>query len=117
MSQSLLPALLLLLAAGVLVAGIRVLGWLVAADREVLLVEPFLSGNEPAAHAVSRYHVRWYVVTMVFLAFDMEMVFMYPWVRVVSTVGLASVVEMFVFLGILTSGILYAWREGGLRWS
>ena len=80
-------------------------------------VSPFAGGLPPVEHAVSRFHVRWYPVTMVFLAFDMEMLFMYPWTLVVSRVGVASVIEMFLFLGILLAGVLYAWREGALRWT
>lgn len=117
MTGSFLPAVLLLFVIAGIITGLYALAALLRVERELLLVEPFLSGNPPATHAVSRFHVRWYAVTMVFLAFDMEMVFMYPWTRVVSTVGLSSVVEMFVFLGVLTSGVLYAWREGALRWS
>ena len=82
--------------------------------REVL---PFSGGLPPAQHAFSRFHARWYPVTMVFLAFDMEMVFMYPWTLVVSRVGTAAVVEMFLFLAILLAGVVYAWREGALRWT
>jgi NADH-quinone oxidoreductase subunit A len=78
---------------------------------------PFLSGGRPLEHAASRYHVRWYVVTMVFLAFDMEMIFMYPWTLVVESIGAKAVVEMFVFLGLLLVGVLYAWREGAFRWA
>ncbi|TDD91415.1 NADH-quinone oxidoreductase subunit A [Actinomadura darangshiensis] len=78
---------------------------------------PFLSGARPAEHALSRYHVRWYAVSMVFLAFDMEMVFMYPWALVVASVGVKAVVEMFAFLALLLVGVLYAWREGALRWA
>jgi NADH-quinone oxidoreductase subunit A len=77
---------------------------------------PFLSGHRPNEHAVSRFHVRWYAVTMVFLAFDMEMVFMFPWALVVTAVGLKAIVEMFAFLALLLVGVLYAWREGALRW-
>ncbi|WP_233159651.1 NADH-quinone oxidoreductase subunit A [Pseudonocardia sp. MH-G8] len=80
-------------------------------------VPTFSGGLAPTEHAVSRFHVRWYPVTMVFLAFDMEMLFMYPWTLVVSRVGVASVIEMFLFLGILLAGVLYAWREGALRWT
>jgi NADH-quinone oxidoreductase subunit A len=80
-------------------------------------VPTFSGGLPPAEHAVSRFHVRWYPVTMVFLAFDMEMLFMYPWTLVVSRVGVASVIEMFLFLAILLAGVLYAWREGALRWT
>ncbi|WP_433298894.1 NADH-quinone oxidoreductase subunit A [Pseudonocardia sp. CA-142604] len=82
-----------------------------------LEVTPFSGGLPPAQHAFSRFHVRWYTVTMVFLAFDMEMVFMYPWTLVVSRVGPAAVIEMFTFLAILLAGVVYAWREGALQWT
>ncbi len=84
--------------------------------REPLRQHAFLSGAVPHEHAVSRFHVRWYTVSMVFLAFDMEMVFMYPWTLVVHEVGVSSVVEMFSFLAVLLAGVAYAWREGALRW-
>lgn len=81
------------------------------------IVGPFLSGGTPLQHAVSRFHVRWYPVTLLFLAFDMEMVFMYPWAVVVAEVGVTAVVEMGVFLALLFVGVLYVWREWGLRWT
>nr|WP_324193611.1 NADH-quinone oxidoreductase subunit A [Nocardia otitidiscaviarum] len=78
---------------------------------------PFLSGAAAREHAVSRYHVRWYAVTMLFLAFDMEMAYMYPWAVVVADLGLSAVIEMFGFLAVLMVAVLYAWREGALRWT
>lgn len=111
------PALLLLAVAA---AGVcLVYGWssLVRQAPGVVTVEPFLSGAAPVEHAVSRYHVRWYTITMVFLAFDMEMVFMYPWAVVVAQVGPKAVVEMFGFLAVLLVGVGYAWREGAFRWT
>jgi NADH-quinone oxidoreductase subunit A len=90
---------------------------LLAVERADLDVPPFTGGLLPTEHAFSRFHVRWYPVTMVFLAFDMEMLFMYPWTLVVSRVGAAAVIEMFLFLAILLAGVLYAWREGALRWT
>ncbi len=111
------PALLLLVVAVVGVSS--VVGWsfLVRQARGVLTTEPFLSGSVPVEHAVSRYHVRWYTITMVFLAFDMEMVFMYPWAVVVAQIGPAAVIEMFGFLAVLVAGVVYAWREGAFRWT
>ncbi|WUH96962.1 NADH-quinone oxidoreductase subunit A [Spirillospora sp. NBC_00431] len=99
-----------------LVTAVYAVSW-VMAPRDVVESGPFLSGARPAEHAVSRYHVRWYTVSMVFLAFDMEMVFMYPWALVVASVGVKAVVEMFLFLGLIMVGVLYAWREGALRWA
>lgn len=90
---------------------------LVRLGSAVIDATPFLSGHAPHEHAVSRYHVRWYTITMVFLAFDMEMVFMYPWTLVVAHMGTTAVVEMFLFLAVLMAGVWYAWREGAFRWT
>ena len=105
---------------GVVVAAVLLLygaARLLSVRRTALEVVPFSGGLAPAEHAVSRFHVRWYPVTMVFLAFDMEMIFMYPWTLVVSRIGPSAVIEMFLLLGILLAGVVYAWREGALRWT
>ncbi len=78
---------------------------------------PFLSGWDPDQHALSRFHARWYPMTLLFLAFDVEMLFMYPWAVVVARVGASAVIEMFLFLGALLVPVLWAWREGALRWA
>ncbi len=110
-------ALLLFGVALALAGGVYGLAWWVAVAPRVDGVAPFLAGNEPVEHAFSRFHVRWYALTMIYLAFEMEMLFMYPWTLVVSSVGVGAVVEMFAFLGILLVGVGYAWREGALRWT
>ncbi|HUN34705.1 MAG TPA: NADH-quinone oxidoreductase subunit A [Trebonia sp.] len=91
--------------------------WLTCVARSPVHALPFSGGLAPAEHALSRFHVRWYALTLLFLAFDMEMIFMYPWTLVISAVGASSVIEMSVFLGILLAGVAYAWREGALRWT
>ncbi len=101
----------------VVVAGLYGAALLVRLGRALTDTRPFLSGHDPTEHAVSRFHVRWYALTMIFLAFDMEMVFMYPWTLVVAEEGMTAVVEMFVFLAILFAGVTYARREGALRWT
>ncbi|WP_420000071.1 NADH-quinone oxidoreductase subunit A [Streptomyces boninensis] len=105
---------------GVVLGGLLALYGLAAWLREgqrPLEAGPFSGGYPAREHAFSRFHVRWYPVTMIFLAFDMEMLFMYPWVRVVREMGTPAVVEMFLFLGILFAAVAYAWREGALRWT
>lgn len=89
---------------------------LLAIDRRPMVSLPYLSGWDPQEHALSRYHARWYTATVVFLAFDIEMLFMYPWAVVVATMGLTAVIEMFLFLGVLLVAVLWAWREGAFRW-
>jgi NADH:ubiquinone oxidoreductase subunit 3 (subunit A) len=105
-----------LVAAG-LVGGLYAVAWLTSVHRDPLQSGPFLSGWAPAEHALSRYHARFYPLTLIFLAFDVEMLFMYPWAVVVASVGAEAVIEMFVFLGVLMIGVIWAWREGALRWT
>lgn len=87
-----------------------------AVTPDPLTAIPFESGWFPEQHALSRYHVRWYLATLIFLAFDVEMLFMYPWAVVVAEIGATAVVEMFLFLAALFVAVLWAWREGALRW-
>lgn len=77
---------------------------------------PFLGGGEPRTHAWHRFHVRYYPMTLLFIAFEMEMMFMYPWAVVYVEEGVKALAEMGMFLSILGVGILYAWREGVFRW-
>lgn len=92
------------------------LGRILSGSKEAIEVLPYQSGWAPDEHALSRFHARWYPMTLVFLAFDVEMLFMYPWAVVVAQMGAAAVIEMFVFLGVLLVGIVWAWREGAFRW-
>ena len=62
-----------------------------------------------------RYHVRYYGYALLFLAFDMEMAYMYPWAVVYKELGLVALLDMGVFLAILFLGLLYGWSQGALR--
>lgn len=77
---------------------------------------PFLGGGLPETHAWSRYHVRYYPMTLLLIAFEMEMMFMYPWAVVFVEQGMKAVMEMGMFLAILSVGIVYGWREGVFKW-
>jgi NADH-quinone oxidoreductase subunit A len=77
---------------------------------------PFAGGHPPDVHAWSRFHARYYTMAILFLAFDMEMVFMYPWAVVYVREGLTALIEMLMFIVILLVGVLYAWRERALEW-
>ena len=77
---------------------------------------PFLGGGTVKTHAWQRYHFRAYTMTLVFIGFEMEMMFMYPWAVVFVTEGIKAIAEMGMFLCILSVGILYGWREGVFRW-
>ncbi|QWC86593.1 NADH-quinone oxidoreductase subunit A [Nocardioidaceae bacterium] len=111
---SLVTLLAMLVAAGLMLAAFH---WSLADARTPLLVLPQASGRVPTQHALSRYHPRWYAASVVFLAFDVEMLFMYPWAVVVAELGPGAVIEMFVFLGVLLAAVAWARREGAFRWA
>ncbi len=56
------------------------------------------------------------IYALIFLAFDMEMIFMYPWAVVFADIGVSAFLDMLVFIALLSAGIAYAWGMGGLRW-
>ena len=80
-----------------------------------------LAGSEtidssPPPSAWARFHFGYPVYALIFLAFDMEMIFMYPWAIVFADIGLSAFLDMLVFIALLSAGIAYAWRMGGLEW-
>ena len=79
-------------------------------------MRPFEAGAEPKMHAWNQHHVRYLPYALIFILFDMEMVFMYPWAVVFFEVGWKAMAEMGMFITILVLGILYAWRERAFEW-
>jgi len=79
--------------------------------------EPFESGNPPRGDARIRVSVRFYLVAMLFLIFDLEVVFLYPWAILFRHLGLFGLIEMGIFLGILLIGFIYVWKKGALEWN
>ncbi len=63
-----------------------------------------------------QFNVGYYLFALIFLVFDVELVFMYPWAVVVKEVGLIALVEILIFMFILFMGLLYAWKKGALKW-
>jgi NADH-quinone oxidoreductase subunit A len=74
-------------------------------------------GIDPVGDGWSQSQVRYYIYGFLFVIFDVEAVFLFPWARVFESLGYAAVVEMTIFIGILTAGLLYAWRKGVLKWA
>ena len=78
--------------------------------------EPFESGNPPRGDARIRFSVRFYLVAMLFLIFDLEVVFLYPWAIYFRNLGVFGLVEMGLFMSMLLIGLLYVWKKGALEW-
>ncbi len=76
---------------------------------------PFTGGTLAPEPAWVRYHVHYYGFALLFLAFDMEMAFMYPWAVVYQELGLEALLDMGVFLMVLFLGLLYGWSQGALK--
>jgi NADH-quinone oxidoreductase subunit A len=79
-------------------------------------VEPFESGNPPRGDARARFSVKFYLVAMLFLIFDLEVVFLYPWAIYLRQLGISGLVQMGIFLLILAIGYIYIWKKGALEW-
>ena len=75
------------------------------------------SGMEPIGGAWIQFNIRYYMFALVFVIFDVETVFLYPWAVAFHKLGLLAFVEALVFIGILVLGLVYAWRKGALEWS
>ncbi len=105
-------------AIGLLFVLIAIVAGLCAAAFAVTLARKGrIVGEDRAQPSWVRYHVRYYTFALLFLAFDMEMAYMYPWAVVFRSLGWFAFAEIGFFLTILGLGILYAWREGALEWS
>ena len=78
--------------------------------------EPYESGVWPIGSAGERVPIRYYLIAMLFLLFDIEAVFMYPWAVVARGLGIFGLVEMLTFIAVLGIGFLYAWRRRALEW-
>jgi NADH-quinone oxidoreductase subunit A len=79
-------------------------------------LEPYECGIEVDSDARGRYSIRYYLVAMLFVIFDVETVFMFPWAVMMDELGLFGLIEMMVFLLILVVGYFYAWKKGALEW-
>lgn len=79
-------------------------------------LEPYECGIEPETDARDRYSVRYYIIALLFVIFEVETVFMFPWAVMLDELALFGLIEMLLFLCILIVGYAYAWRKGALEW-
>ena len=83
-------------------------------DREKL--SPYECGFEAFEDSRMKFDVRYYLVCILFIVFDLEIVFLFPWAVALGTIGVAGLIAMVVFLAILTVGFIYEWKKGALEW-
>ena len=84
-------------------------------EREKLM--PYECGVDPIGDARDRFSVRFYIVAMLFLVFDVETIFLFPWAVIYDRLAVFGLVEMLLFIAILVVGYYYAWQKGALEWA
>ena len=118
------PILLFLAVAGVVGVSLLVFGTVLGnlfapKGRRSAVAEklsPYECGFEAFEDAHMQFDVRYYLIAILFIAFDLEIAFVFPWAVIFRSLGLVGLIEMGVFLGLLVLGFVYAWKKGALEW-
>src|SRR6476619_7227956 len=117
-----LPLLIHFLIAGALATGMVLLSWIIGYRRPTRAkLSPYECGMTPVGDARARFSVKFYLVAMLFILFDVEAVFLYPWAVILKELkamgqGLSALSEMFVYIAIVLVGFFYIWKKGVLDW-
>jgi NADH-quinone oxidoreductase subunit A len=82
--------------------------------KDKLLI--YESGNPPVGETRERFSIKFYIIAMLFVVFDVEAVFLYPWALVFDSIGLYALIEMMLFIVMLLIGYVYAWKKEAFNW-
>ena len=111
------PVLLFLAVSAVIGVALIVLGNLLGPRKPTAeKASPYECGFEAFEDARMRFDVRYYLIAILFIIFDLEIAFVFPWATVFDSLGLLGLVEMGLFLGMLVLGFVYVWKKGALEW-
>jgi len=117
MLENYLPVLVFILVGIVFGVGPLVAGFVIGPRRPYdEKLSPYECGFEPFGDARAPFDVRYYLVAILFILFDLEIAFLFPWAVVLDQIGLAGFLAMMVFLAILVVGFVYEWKKGALEW-
>ena len=118
MYQNYLPVLILIIFAVILIALPLVIQYLISPRNnkggEKLI--PYECGDLPDGSAWVKFNIRFYIIALIFIIFDVEVIFMFPWAIVYKEYGLLGFIEMLLFVSILLVGFFYVWKKGDLDW-
>ncbi len=111
------PVLIIILIAALVGLGAIIVGILVRPKRPYTQkLMPYESGNPPVGEPRYRFSVKFYIIAMLFVVFDVEAVFLYPWAVAYDKLGIFGFIEMMLFIFILLVGYIYAWKKGAFTW-
>ena len=112
-----LPLLMHFLVAGALAGVIVLLSWIIGERKPTRAkLSPYECGMAPIGDARERFSVKFYMVAMLFILFDVEAIFLYPWAVILKDLKMFGFWEMMVYLGIFLVGFFYVWKKGVLEW-
>jgi NADH-quinone oxidoreductase subunit A len=115
--ENYLPVLLFILVGGAVGVAPMVLGKLLGPSRpDVAKLSPYECGFEAFEDARMQFDVRYYLVAILFILFDLEIAFLFPWAVSLDTIGFVGFISMMIFLAILVVGFVYEWSKGALDW-
>ena len=116
-SAAFIPILMMVIVAtGFAVATLAASHFLGRRVNDPAKLSPYECGVTPVGTARERFHTRFYLVAMLFIVFDIETVFIYPWAVVFKQLAMFGLIEMGVFIAILLAGLVYVWGKGALEW-
>ena len=117
MLDSYLPILVLIAIALAFALGSVIMSRLVGQKKPTAVkLAPYECGMPPVGTARDRFSIKFYIIAMLFILFDIEAVFLYPWAVEFRKLGMFGFVEMGVFIAILLVGYVYVWKKGALEW-
>ncbi|HEY6281648.1 MAG TPA: NADH-quinone oxidoreductase subunit A [Burkholderiales bacterium] len=117
MLENYFPILLFIIVGLAVGVGPVVLGWLIAPNRpDSEKLSPYECGFEAFEDARMKFDVRYYLIAILFILFDLEIAFLFPWAVALKEIGLFGFMAMLVFLAILVVGFIYEWVKGALEW-
>lgn len=112
------PVLLQVLIAMAIATGMLAASWLLGRKvRNRVKDLPYECGMTPTGDARERFSVKFYLVAMLFILFDIEAIFLYPWAVVYRELKLTAFFEMLVFIALILAGFFYIWKKGALDWA
>ncbi len=112
-----LPVLIIMMIAFAFGTGALLIGNLFRLRRpykEKLL--PYESGNPPVGEPRYRFSIKFYIIAMMFVVFDVELIFLYPWALVFPNMGPYPFIGMMIFIALLVVGLVYDWKKGAFKW-
>jgi len=117
MPQNYVPIFIFIAVVGILIPLTLVLAKLVRPrNPNKAKLMPYECGVDPVDNARGRYTVRFYIIAILFVVFDVETIFLFPWAVRFKFLGVFGLIEMLVFLAILVAGYIWIWKKGALEW-